>query len=170
MQFLTSNEHKVEEANAILGDVHQLDVDIDEIQSLDQEAIVRHKLDEARNHASDVFVEDTALYFDEMNGLPGPLVKWFLEAIGPEGLWQLALSQNALRARAITMIGHYDGDYHFYTGEVNGMIGEPRGDGFGWDPIFYPDGYEQSYAELGDEKHDISHRTKAFRAFADETD
>jgi XTP/dITP diphosphohydrolase len=61
-----------------------------------------------------------------------------------------------------------DGTTHTYVGEAHGHIApEPRGlGGFGYDPIFIPDGYEQSFAELGAEKERISHRAKAFAQLA----
>ena len=64
-------------------------------------------------------------------------------------------------------VGHYDNRiFHYlikyFEGIVHGRIVAPRGDRFGWDPIFQPDGYAHTYAEMSeDEKNKISHRTLA---------
>ena len=76
LHFITGNKGKLLEVQSILGDVTALDIDLAEIQSLDAHEIIKAKLDEARKHHNGQFiVEDTSLYFEALNGLPGPLIK-----------------------------------------------------------------------------------------------
>ena len=71
------------------------------------------------------------------------------------------------RARAVcaVAVAESGGEVRVFRGEVGGSIApEPRGEGgFGWDPIFVPEGGELTYAEMGDAKNDDSHRARAFR-------
>ena len=74
-------------------------------------------------------VEDTSLYLDSLGGLPGPLIKWFLKALGSRGLYQLAERNGDTRARATTVIGVAldASSVRFYEGTVDGRLVEPRG-------------------------------------------
>ena len=74
------------------------------------------------------------------------------------------------RVIAKTVIGYIDGKRcHVFEGEIAGTISsEPRGPrGFQWDCVFIPDGYQETFAELGDKKNDISMRRLALDKFAD---
>jgi inosine/xanthosine triphosphate pyrophosphatase family protein len=116
-------------AQAVLGDVQQLDVDLPEIQDLDARTIIREKLAAARRHrATELLVEDTSLYFQCLNGLPGPLIKWFLQALGDEGLYHLVHRLGNDQAVAKTVIGYADptGRSTFSRGQWRG-ISCPRG-------------------------------------------
>jgi inosine/xanthosine triphosphate pyrophosphatase family protein len=65
------------EAQELLPEIRGVNLDLMEIQELDATKIIRAKLAEAqRSHTGRFIVEDTSLYLDEMNGLPGPLIKW----------------------------------------------------------------------------------------------
>jgi len=100
-----------------------------------------------------------------LNGLPGPLIKWFLKTIGLHGLYQMTEKFNNFKAQAKTIIGYADhnGEIHYFEGVVEGNIVAPKAKSdFGWDPIFNPDGYTKSFAEMTkEEKNEISHRRKA---------
>ena len=108
---------------------------------------------------------------DAIPGLPGPLVKWFLETIGVKGLAEVAFKLGNTRAKAKTIIGYATGSekIHFFEGEVVGSIVEPRVDtGFGWDLIFIPEGYTKTFAEMTqEEKNTISMRGKAAQKLAE---
>ena len=160
--FITGNKGKFNEVKSILPEVEQLDIDLPEIQDIDAKEIIREKLIEALKHKrSEFIVEDTSLYLDCMNGLPGPLIKWFLKTIGNEGLFNLAKKMGNDKAEAKTMIGFAKspGEIHFFEGSVKGKIVSPKGTGFGWDPIFQPDGYSKCFGEMGaEEKNAISMR------------
>lgn len=117
-----------------------------------------------------VIVDDTCLCFHALGGLPGPYIKWFLEKIGPDGLNKLLHAWDDKSATAVCTIAYCDGPNHdvlLFKGEAQGKIVEPRGlNGFGWDLCFQPNGYDKTYAELGDQiKNRISHRFLACDLF-----
>ncbi len=155
--FVTSNPDKVAEAERALGrTVEAAPLDLPEIQSLSLVEVLRAKASEAwQRLGSPVVVEDTALELDAMNGFPGPLVKWMLQAVGPEGL---ARQAHALEdARVVThcailyKAGPKPEDEVVAHGRVAGrLVLPPRGDGgFGWDPVVVPEGADgRTLAEL----------------------
>lgn len=168
LYFITGSTDKFAEAKAILGDVEQLNEELSEIQEIDAKKIIAAKLDKARELRDGEFiVEDTSLYFDCLCGLPGPLIKWFLRALGNEGMWRMIEKMGNVKAEARTYIGYADaeGGVHFFDGSVKGSIVAPRGDGdFGWGPIFQPDGHEKTFGEMTrEEKNEISMRRIAFQ-------
>lgn len=167
LQFITGSKDKFAEVQAILGDIEQLAIDLPEIQELDPKKIIEAKLHAAREHHGGAFiVEDTSLTFDGMNGLPGPLIKWFLKTIGNEGLYALTKTFGT-GAEAKTVIGYADetGRIEYFEGSLHGTIVAPRGDkDFGWGPIFKPDGHDKTYGEMErEEKHALSMRALATR-------
>jgi non-canonical purine NTP pyrophosphatase (RdgB/HAM1 family) len=106
-------------------------------------------------------VEDTSLYLDCLNGLPGPLIKWFLHGLGNEGLYNVCDRMGDFGCEAKTIIGYSDGvDFKFFEGSVRGKIVSPKGDSkFGWEPIFLPEGQDKRYSEMSfGEKNRISMR------------
>ena len=166
LYFITGNKNKFEEARHILGEIEQLDVDLPEIQEIDPREIIRAKLSEALKHKKGEFiVEDTSLYFEALNGLPGPLIKWFLKALDREGLFQLCEKIWNNRAEAKCLLGYTrnENEIQFFEGIIRGQIVKPRGEsGFGWDPIFQPTGHDKTFAEMTkDQKNAISHRRMA---------
>lgn len=168
--FVTGNKDKFGEVKAVLPEIEQLEVDLPEIQELDPYKIVEAKLNEAGKHqAGEFIVEDSSLCLSALGGLPGPLVKWFENSIGNEGIFQLAEKFGNFKAEAKDLIGYLDvnGEVHFFEGIVKGTLTKPtRKDAFGWDSIFIPKGSEISYAEMTkEEKNKISHRFKALEKF-----
>ncbi len=163
--FITGNAGKFSEAKKFIPEIKQLDLDLAEIQSLDAHEIIQHKLEEARKkHSGRFIVEDSALYINSMNGLPGPLIKWFAKSIGYDGLAKLTKIFGS-KASAKCIIGYFDGkETKFFDGNVNGKIVEPRGEGgFGWDGNFVPNGYKKTFGEMpAEEKNKISMRKIAF--------
>lgn len=168
LYFITGSKNKFEEIKLEIPDIHQLDIDLPEIQELDAQVIVSKKLEEAaKYHPGPFIIEDTSLYFEGMNGLPGPLNKWFIQTIGYEGLYTLAEAFNNFKAEVKTIIGFRDqqGYTHFFEGSTKGTIVKPAVEStFGWDNIFLPEGQTKTYAEMTPlEKDTISHRGKAVR-------
>lgn len=171
MHFLMSSEKKYHEARHFLPRLVHLRIDIPEIQELDMRAIIEAKLNEARKVCKgELVVEDTSLCLSCLNDLPGPLIKWFVQSIGVEGLYDLVCKYGNNNARAYTTVGYMavDGKTQFFIGEVHGIIVAPRGDnGFGWDQIFVPQGHEKTFAEMPiEEKNAFSSRARAFEALA----
>jgi inosine triphosphate pyrophosphatase len=170
--FITSSDHKFAEIKAVVPELERLDMDLPEIQEIDAKAIIRSKLMEALAHRSGEFiVEDTSLYLDCLNGLPGPLIKWFMKTIGKEGLWAIADNFGVYGAEARTTIGYARSheEIFYFEGVRRGRIVAPRGQSnFGWDPIFQPDGSDKTQAEMTqEEKNRISMRGEAARKLRD---
>lgn len=162
IKFITGNEGKLNEARQILGDVESLDIDLAEIQEIDAQLIIEAKLKEAEKvQQGEFIVEDTSLYLDALGGLPGPLIKWFMKTIGNEGLFNIASSLGNYKAQAKTIVGYSDetGQIKFFEGVIDGQISEPKGQGFGWDPVFKPEGFNKTFGEMTqEEKNKISMR------------
>lgn len=163
--FITGNKNKLKEAQEILGDVQGHEVDLPEIQEVDPHKIIEAKITEAKGQGLKSFIiEDTSLYFDALNGLPGPLIKWFLDSIGSQGLYDL-IRDKSNKAQAKTIIGYMSesGGVSYYEGIIEGRIVEPKGDeGFGWDSIFLPNGHDKTFAEMSlEEKNEVSMRKLA---------
>lgn len=161
--FITGNKNKFEEVKSMLPHIEQLDIDLPEIQEIDPHEIIKAKLEKALDHKEGEFiVEDTSLYSEGLNGLPGPLIKWFMKTLGNEGLANLVEKIGNNGAEAKTIIGYAKDqeEIYFFEGVIKGKIVKPQGDSnFGWDPIFMPEGYSQTFAEISkEEKNKISMR------------
>ena len=173
--FATKNKDKLREVNEILGyNLEQISVDLLEPQGVKVEDIVCFKAEDAfQKTGRFVLVEDTGLEFMAWNGLPGALIKWFLDTIGNEGILRMLSGEVNRKAIAKTAVGFFDGTRsHVFVGEISGTIPETiRGTGgFGWDPIFVPDKYEKSFAEMAPvEKNAISMRKLALEHMKRET-
>ncbi len=170
--FITGNEKKFKEAKKLVDDLEQLSVDLPEIQHMDAHEVLKAKLQEAfKYHEGEFIVEDTSLYMSCLNGLPGPLNKWFFESLGNDGVYEVANKLGNLEVEAKTVVGYARSptDIHFFEGVLPGRLVEPReGRMFGWDPIFQPKGYEKVFGEFTtEEKNKISMRGKAFKKFAE---
>jgi XTP/dITP diphosphohydrolase len=165
--FVTGNENKLKEAEAILGrKLARIDLDLEEIQDIEQDRIIRHKAKSAYEEIKKpVLVEDTGIFIPALNGFPGALVKWALKTIGNEGICKLMQGDKDRRVIAKTYFCFYDGGkYNIFMGQLDGKIPkEPQGEsGFGWDPIFIPEGYKKSFAQMtAEEKNKISMRKLA---------
>jgi inosine triphosphate pyrophosphatase len=164
--YVTGNKGKFEEAKRIISNFEQLEADLPEIQEIDPKAIISEKLKEAQKNRTGAFVvDDVSLSLECLGGLPGPLIKWFLKTLGNEGLAEITKRFENPKVKVVAMIGYADdsGEIQFFEGVVEGKIVEPRGSlGFGWDPIFLPEGQEKTYGEMTvDEKNEISHRRLA---------
>ncbi len=168
--FVTGNRDKVCEAERILGrPVESVALDLPEIQGLDLLTVLRAKGEEAwRRLGRPLAVEETGLDLDALGGFPGPLIRWMLEAAGAEGIARTAVALGNPGARAHCAVLYRDADGAVVgEGEERGtLVVPPRGDGgFGWDPVFQPEGETGTYGELsGEVKDRIGHRGKAWRA------
>ncbi|KAI9746519.1 MAG: nucleoside triphosphate pyrophosphohydrolase ham1 [Claussenomyces sp. TS43310] len=167
LNFITGNANKLIEVNAILGDTVDLRsqaLDLVEIQGTIEEV----SADKCRRAAAaiqgPVLVEDTCLCFTALKELPGPYIKWFMQAIGHEGLNNLLAAYPDKSAQAVCTFAYCEGPGHepvIFQGRTEGKIVPARGPtNFGWDAVFEYNG--QTYAEMDKvEKNKISHRFKA---------
>ncbi|SCV02165.1 LANO_0F15654g1_1 [Lachancea nothofagi CBS 11611] len=177
--FVTGNANKLKEVKMLLApntgeepafDLTNTDIDLDELQSSSLEDIARHKVAQAISTLPKgvaVFVEDTALCFNALNGLPGAYIKWFLKSVGPEGIVRMLEGFDNKGAEAVTTVAYADaeGQIHMFQGRTQGKIVSPRGSrDFGWDCCFEPtEGGGSTYAEMAkSDKNKISQRSKAF--------
>ncbi len=150
--FITGNKNKAAYLSKYLGvAVAHKKVDLDELQSLDIKAVVRHKLQQAYATVQrPVLVEDVALEFVALGGLPGTFIRWFAQAMSYAELCAL-LDNKDRSAVARCMFGYYDGVVErYFEGSMLGTIADvPMGSGgYGWDQIFIPHGYEITRAQM----------------------
>jgi len=171
IRFVTNNENKLKEVQELLSEavIIPAKLKIEEIQTDNVEKLVKDKLLKAfKKVGRPVFVEHTGLYIESLNGFPGGLTQEFWDKLKEDRFSNLLGSLKNTKAIAKTTIGYCDGKkIHFFDGEVSGKIPPaPRGNTqFQWDCVFIPDGYEQTFAELGKKKNEISMRKIAFDKF-----
>ena len=177
--FATNNPNKLREINHILGDSFQLlslrDLNIEDDIPENEPTLEGNALHKARyiNRlvSLDVFADDTGLEIDALNGRPGVHSARFageakdsnanidkvLALLGPE---------TDRRARFRTVIALIiNGEEFLFEGKVEGnILNEKRGiEGFGYDPVFVPEGENRTFAQMSlSEKNLISHRARAF--------
>lgn len=177
--FATNNAHKLEEVATILKDKVDLlslndincHTDIPETaDTLEGNALLKSSYI-YKNYALDCFGDDTGLEVEALNGAPGVYSARYAEGEGHDAEANMQkLLQNmegkenrkAQFRTAISLI--LDDKEYLFEGTIKGeIIQEKRGiTGFGYDPIFVPEGYKQTFAEMGSEvKNKISHRALA---------
>ena len=173
LHFVTGNPNKVREVQQILGvEVRQVALHLPELQSLDVDEVIRFKAEQAYHQVgAPVLVEDSSLAFVAWNGLPGALIKWFMETVGSAGLCRMLCDETNRQAVARSSLDLYDGWQHqVFSGTVRGRIAlAPRGQGgLGWDDIFIPEGHTRTFAEMtAEEKNRISMRSIALAKLRD---
>jgi XTP/dITP diphosphohydrolase len=171
LRFVTSNREKFREACELLRrPLLLVSLELEELQTTDLELLLRHKAAQAfRRLGSPLIVEDTALVFKAWGALPGPFVKFFVRHLGLEGMVDALSSFENWDAEALCGVGYHDGErVHYFEGRTPGTIAAPAGGGgFGWDPIFRPEGAHRTFAEMTpEEKQRHSMRAKAMKALA----
>ncbi len=176
--FASNNQHKLREIREIAGDNYQIlsleDIgfheEIDETElTLEGNALLKARAVHQRFNKN-VFADDTGLEVEALDGRPGVFsARYAGEGCSFEDnvkklLQELKGIENR-KARFRTAIALIISDKeYFFEGIVNGMITEAPsgGGGFGYDPVFLPDGYQQNFAEMdGETKNKISHRGRA---------
>ncbi len=143
-----------------------------EIQSNNLEEISRHSAIFAYlNYRRPLIVDDSGLFIRALNNFPGPYTSFVKRTIGNEGILKLMNGVNDRYAYFMTVITFTDGRIiKSFTGIVEGSIAyEMRGEkGFGFDPIFIPQGEKRTFGEMSlEEKNMYSHRAKAFTKFVE---
>lgn len=170
LSVITGNQGKFKEIKQFLDaasiEIKQVDIDLDEIQDIDPITVIEHKVQEALKHGYTNFIlDDSALYINGLNNLPGPLLKWFLQEIGIDGIYKMACAMGNCSAKFETIIAYADNNHkiQYFTGTTEGSIVPPRGThGFGATPIFQPTGSQKTYAEMEfEEKRQWGQRIRA---------
>lgn len=181
--FATNNKNKVAEIQRLLSDDIQLlslsDIGCEEELEETHDTLEGNSQQKAEyvylKYNVPVFADDTGLEINALNGEPGVLSARYAgpkrdmeanialvhEKLSPYNDW------SAQFRTIITLI--YKGVQHQFEGIVSGkIISDRKGtDGFGYDPIFVPDGYEQTFAQMTlEEKNKISHRGRAIKKLA----
>ncbi len=184
--FATNNKHKLSEISAILGEEYEVlsladigcHTDIPETaDSFEGNALQKAQYVNEHYHIS-CFADDSGLEVDALGGAPGVFSARYAGGEGHNSeanmtklLAELGENNNrkAQFRTVIALLINKEGEkaeQHLFEGIATGkIIHERRGTGgFGYDPIFQPDGYDATFAEMGNEmKNTISHRAKAVR-------
>ncbi|MFZ0843986.1 MAG: RdgB/HAM1 family non-canonical purine NTP pyrophosphatase [Nitrosotalea sp.] len=169
--FASSNKNKFEEAKSITSKfglkIKFLKSTLQEIQADDMKEIARHKAMEAFSICSKpVIVEDDGLFIKSLNGFPGPYSSFVSNTIGNKGILRLVSKPRDASFRSIIAYCERDAIVHLFSADVKGTISQKeQGLKWGFDPIFIPQGRNQSYSQLVD-KNQISHRYLALKKFA----
>lgn len=183
--FATNNPHKLEEIRAILGSKLEIlsladigcNADIPETaETLEGNALIKaHYVYD--NYKLDCFADDTGLEVDALHGLPGVHTARYAypDRHDPEAnmikLLEALRENNDRNARFRTVIALIEkGKEHLFEGVVEGVIAREKSgtQGFGYDPVFIPEGNSKTFAELGEDiKNTISHRARAVQKLAE---
>lgn len=169
LYFITGNKNKVREAEKRFGpefEIIQRDLNPPEIQADTPEEVALFSAEwVSRSFSEPFFLEDSGLFIDSLNGFPGVYSAYVYKTLGYMGILRLMEGIEERGARFIAAIAYHDGkETKIFRGEVSGTISYiPRGEnGFGYDPIFIPEGESRTFAEMSTEKKGkISHRGRA---------
>jgi XTP/dITP diphosphohydrolase len=179
--FATGNVHKFNEVRSILTEldiaVGMLRVKDTEIQSVSIKEIAQTSAQDAFNRCRlPVIVEDAGLFIGALKGFPGPYAAYVYKTIGNRGVLKLMEDVEARKAVFRSAIAYCDSNVEelvIFEGEaegeitVNERVGSGKS-GFGFDPIFQPDGSAKTFAEMTlEEKNGFSHRANAISKFAE---
>ncbi|MEM1610539.1 MAG: non-canonical purine NTP pyrophosphatase [Sulfolobales archaeon] len=181
--LITGNKYKAIEISQILEDLYpevfSIEIGSDvkklEIQSESLEEIAYTSLRSAIEHLDisrwdTIWVEDSGLFIEALGGFPGPYSSYVLRKIGLEGILRLLSGVSDRRACYRAVIAYtLKGSIGVESGELCGSIAyrADGSEGFGYDPIFIPEGYSETLARLGySVKNRISHRARAVKAVA----
>lgn len=172
--LVSGNKHKLREWKRIMPKdivMEIVDLDLDEIQSMDLTRIIEDKAMRAYGQLGrPVVVEDVSASLDELGGLPGPFIKYFETHMGEDALYRLAKLPNS-RAKVTTLVAYYDGKKMLIAqDEEFGTVVPKKGRrSFGFDKVFVPDGHSKTYSQMSTtEKDSISHRAKAIKSLLDQ--
>ena len=176
LKVITSNPGKVKEYAKSFSDLNiemeHLKFPYDEVQSADLEEVVSKGMDEIESRGiRDYIVDDSGLFVDALRGFPGVWSAYAQKTIGNAGILRLMEGVEDRGAEFRCCIGcDINGERIIVTGICRGYIthSEAGGDGFGFDPIFTPDG-ARTFAEISvEEKNTMSHRGNAVKLLIEE--
>jgi XTP/dITP diphosphohydrolase len=176
--FVSSNIHKFQEIQGILKDYnipisfHQQEMP--ELQSDSLEEIARFRAKHAFSLLrKPLFVEDTGLFIQSLNGFPGPYSSYVFKTIGNLGILHLlhGTSDRAAVFKAALALMLSETELLTFVGETHGVIApsEAGTGGWGYDPIFIPlKGNGRTYGQMSlEEKNQISHRRQSIQKLAE---
>lgn len=165
LYFASSNRHKYKEFRRMLSDLAEvkwIQVEYLEPQGYDLEEIATTSaLWLGDRIPKPFFLEDAGLFINALGGFPGPFSSYVFSKIGNEGIIKLMEGVEDRRAQFRSVIALHTGERVLtFVGVSEGRIADrPRGDGWGFDPIFSPEGAGGlTFGELGEEKDYFSHR------------
>ncbi|KAG9258332.1 inosine triphosphate pyrophosphatase-like protein [Emericellopsis atlantica] len=170
LNFITGNANKLREVKFVLDpagiEVRSQSIDIEEVQGTVEEVTKSKCKKAAETVNGPVLVEDTALCYKALGDLPGPYIKWFMTAVGHDGLNNLLAAYEDKSAEAVCTFGYCEGPGQepiLFQGRCQGKIVPARGPAdFGWDAVFEHNG--KTFAEMEKaEKSAISHRGMALK-------
>ena len=175
MIFVTSNRGKVREAERYFSPlgvrIIQRKIEYPEIQADSLEEVARFGIGWLRDKLeAPFFLDDSGLFIDALGGFPGVYSAYVYRTLGNDGILKLLEGVENRKAYFQSVVAYYDGELHIFTGRTAGRITrKKRGTGgFGFDPIFQPEGFSKTFAEMTtEEKNRISHRGRAFKAFSE---
>ena len=171
--FASSNEHKFQEAERILANlgmqINLFKTILEEIQSNNLNDIAEKKAINAYDLIQKpVIIEDDGLFIDSLDGFPGPYSSYVYDTIGNKGIMNLLENSEIRDAKFVSIIAYCDNDYgvKLFESSIPGKISSviEKG-GWGYDPIFIPDGESKTYANVSD-KDKFSHRAAALTKFS----
>jgi non-canonical purine NTP pyrophosphatase (RdgB/HAM1 family) len=172
LTFVTGNPKKAEYFSKCIGfPLQHRAIDLVEIQSLDIREVTTHKLEQAYEKLQKpLIVEDLALEFEALHGLPGTFIKFFLQTMPMQDICDL-LKGKSRKAIVRSVIGYRDNENtKLFEHVSHGTISEvPRGNGgFGWDAFYIPDGYSLTRAEMNKDDDEETYKSlKPFNELAD---
>ena len=175
--FITGNKGKYNEVKEKMKSLNvniiQKNLGYPEIQANTLEEVVKYGVEHLQNKLNQPFIiEDAGLFIDELEGFPGVYSKHVFYTIGCTGILKLMEDKNKKSAvfRSVYAYSESDGTPEFFIGDCIGTIAnkEKGTGGFGYDPIFIPDGETRTFAEMKvKEKNMFSHRGKALDKLLD---
>ena len=171
--FASSNEHKFQEAERILANlgmqINLFKTTLEEIQSNNLNDIAEKKAINAYDLIQKpVIIEDDGLFINALDGFPGPYSSYVYDTIGNKGIMDLLENSKVRDAKFVSIIAYCDSDcdVKLFESSIPGKISSiiEKG-GWGYDPIFIPDGESKTYANVSD-KDKFSHRSAALTKFS----
>ena len=172
LNVVTSNEGKYKEYKDKLRkyyEIEMLNIDYPEIQADELEDVVEYAIDDLKEHAP-LIIDDSGLFIEKLKGFPGVYSSYVMRTLGCDGILRLLENIDLRKARFECVIGFIGEEMKLFKGESFGYITKKKlgTKGFGYDPIFRPEGREQTYAEMWTkEKNKISHRGRAMDSLLD---
>lgn len=168
LSFITTNPNKFNEMKEFFN-AHGLELEwinkaLPEIQAPTFEEVVKFALSTV--DMKNVFIEDAGFFIEALDGFPGVYSRYVYDTLGNAGILRLLEGEENRKATFVAVIGYIDEvneDIKLFKGEVKGNVSYvPQGHGgFGYDPIFTPEGFNKTFGEDKVLKSQVSHRKRA---------